>query len=291
MMAESELIDVIMCTWNSNKPWFRKCLLSIKREVDINHFIVVDRYSSDDTVRVIESIFPNAIVIQTNVNLGLARQIGIKQVDTRYFAFIDDDVELCKDWFSKLITFMSARGIGAVQGFGRFSIDYLDKLQIFALRTIKKEPIREITTRGLTHNTIILTTLVKDFKPPSMVHSWEDFLLTQHIIKKGYKWIAVNQVQMIHYMNAPRNIEDGLLYVLIKSFQRAKWDGAGSRLVQAKTLTRFMFDPIRTILFGLGATMYTLDPRTFLVNIVVALGLLIGFFSFRDHILPIKLRS
>lgn len=290
MMAESEPIDIIMCTWNSNKPWFRKCLLSIRREVDVHRFIVVDRYSSDDTISVIESIFPNAIVIQTNVNLAVARQIGIKQVDTRYFAFIDDDVELCKDWLRKLLPFIKGvEGIGAVQGFVRYSIDYLDSFAMFQLRYLIKGSIREITTRGLTNNTIILTNLVKDFKPPSMVHSWEDFLLTQHVLKKGYKWISVNQVQINHYMNAQSNITEGFLNVLLKQFERAKWTGAGARLVQAQTLTGFMFGRIRTILSGLGTTVFMLEPRAFLFSLVTAIGLLIGFFSFRNHILPQRL--
>lgn len=156
MIAKSEPIDIIMCTWNSNKPWFRKCLLSIRRQVDVCHFIVVDKYSYDDTVSVIKSIFPDAVVIQTNANLAVARAVGIRHVDTKYFAFIDDDVQLCKDWLTKLIRFIRDReGVGAVQGFTRYYIDYLDKCQIFGLRHLK-EPIQEITQRGNTHKTLVL---------------------------------------------------------------------------------------------------------------------------------------
>ena len=39
---DSQPIDVVMCTWNSSKPYFRRCLSSIKREVDVHHFVVVD---------------------------------------------------------------------------------------------------------------------------------------------------------------------------------------------------------------------------------------------------------
>ena len=45
MGADSELIDVVMCTWNSHRPWFHKCLFSIKREIPVHQFILVDRYS------------------------------------------------------------------------------------------------------------------------------------------------------------------------------------------------------------------------------------------------------
>lgn len=39
-------------------------------------------------------MFPNAKSILTNANLGIAQRVGIKSVDTRYFAFVDDDTEL-----------------------------------------------------------------------------------------------------------------------------------------------------------------------------------------------------
>jgi glycosyltransferase involved in cell wall biosynthesis len=280
-----------MCTWNSNKPWFRKCLLSIKREVNVHHFIVVDRYSSDGTLDVIRSVFPDAIIIQTNANLAVARKIGIGYVETKYFAFIDDDVELCKSWFTQLFSLIKRRTIiGAAQGFTRYFVDYLDKLAMFELRR-RKGLIREISRRGYCHNTIFLTKLVKDFKPPPMVHALEDFLLTQHIIKKGYKWVEVNHVQIIHYMNSPSNVGDSFLQGLLKEFERAKWTGAGVRLVKAQTLAGLIFSLLRLICYGVQAMIVTLDPRTLLFSGVTAFGLLSGFLFFREHITPIKLRQ
>jgi hypothetical protein len=64
-----EPIDVVMCTWNSNKFYFRKCLLSIKKEVDVHHFIVIDRFPSDGTLEVVRSVFPDAKIFQTYANL------------------------------------------------------------------------------------------------------------------------------------------------------------------------------------------------------------------------------
>ena len=282
MITESEPIDVIMCTWNSNKPWFRRCLLSIKREVNVRRFIVIDKYSSDDTISVIQSMFSNVEVIQTNSNLAVARKIGISHVETKYFAFIDDDVELCENWLSKLLAiFKNDETVGAVQGFTRYFIDYLDKLQISELR-FRKESTREITGRGLTHNTIILTSLVRDFKSSSIINSWEDFLLTQHVIRKGYKWVEAIHVQIIHYMNAPTKVGEGFFSELLKEFKRAKWTGSGARLVHAKTLAGIIFSCFATVYYGVLAMIFMLDPRTLVVNIVISLGLLIGFLSLKD---------
>lgn len=88
-------IDVVMCTWNSNQPYFEKCLKSVKREVPVHHFIVVDRFSRDGTVNVIKKYF-EPTVVYSNENLAKARMIGINLVDTEYFAFVDDDMELPK---------------------------------------------------------------------------------------------------------------------------------------------------------------------------------------------------
>jgi glycosyltransferase involved in cell wall biosynthesis len=53
---ESE-IDVVMPTWNSNKPYFEQVIKLIKEHVPVPRFIVVDRFSRDGTLSVIE-IFP-----------------------------------------------------------------------------------------------------------------------------------------------------------------------------------------------------------------------------------------
>jgi glycosyltransferase involved in cell wall biosynthesis len=44
-----------MLTKNSNRPWFRRVLAAIKREIPVHHFIVVDGYSTDGTVDVVRN--------------------------------------------------------------------------------------------------------------------------------------------------------------------------------------------------------------------------------------------
>lgn len=188
-MIDPELIDVIMCTWNSNKFYFPKCLLSIKREVGVHHFIVIDRYSSDGTLGVMRSVFPNAKIYQTNANLASARRIGITHVDTRYFAFIDDDIEVSEGWFAELISLIkSGKQIGAIQGSARYYVDYIEKASACAQKfelSLRKIHTREITGRGLTNNTIIMTEIVKDFNPSSVIHSSGRFPVDAARYKKG----------------------------------------------------------------------------------------------------------
>jgi glycosyltransferase involved in cell wall biosynthesis len=105
-----------MCTWNSNKPYFEKCLRSIVREVPIHHFIAVDSFSTDGTVDVIKKYFPDAVIITASLDLANKRRLGISYVDTQIFAFVDDDVVLSKGWLKTLMLSLQENNVGAVQG-------------------------------------------------------------------------------------------------------------------------------------------------------------------------------
>jgi len=99
-LQHTQSIDVVMLTKNSNKPWFRRVLNAIRREIPVHHFIVVDGYSVDGTVDVVREFFKDKIlVVKTKAPLGCARYLGMKAVDTEWFAFIDSDVEILPGWF------------------------------------------------------------------------------------------------------------------------------------------------------------------------------------------------
>jgi glycosyltransferase involved in cell wall biosynthesis len=66
MQLYNEAIDVVMLTKNSNKPWFRRVLATIKREIPVHHFIVVDGHSTDGTIDVVREYFGDRVkVIET----------------------------------------------------------------------------------------------------------------------------------------------------------------------------------------------------------------------------------
>ena len=111
-------IDVIMPTWNSNKPYFKRVLVAIKKYVPLHHLIIIDRFSGDGTLEIARNIFheDELVVIRSSARLAHARWIGIKHVDTPFFAFIDDDVEVMANWFKECYRVISlSRRIAAVQ--------------------------------------------------------------------------------------------------------------------------------------------------------------------------------
>lgn len=148
--------------------------------------------------------FVNNIIIETSKPLGFARFNAIQKVSTKWFAFIDDDILIpdIEAWFSILTSYIASdvgavEGIVLIKGLG----DQWDK----AINSLSpRKPVevpRSKWGRGYTHNTLIKTDLVKDWKPSSIkLEVLEDLELTKHIQAKGYKWLRV-PVKAYHIKN------------------------------------------------------------------------------------------
>jgi glycosyltransferase involved in cell wall biosynthesis len=214
-------IDVVMCTWNSNKPWFKIVLHSIRREIPICHFIVVDRFSNDGTQRVVKEIFPEAIIIESNLNLGRARAEAVKHVDTEWFVFVDDDIELFNGWFKAISKYLNP-AVGAIAFIALPEVEWLKKLSYSSRRIAESLGRKWILERGIyCTNTLVRTRLVKDWLPPSFISSGEDAHLSSHIISKGYNTIVLRDHYVIHH---------GVLG--LKSTKKKLWHYSGMRLVR-----------------------------------------------------------
>jgi glycosyltransferase involved in cell wall biosynthesis len=214
-------VDVAMCTWNSKKPWLKQCLASIKREIPSCHLIVVDRFSDDGTVEVVKRFFPEALIIESETNLGKARQEAIRHIDTDWFVFVDDDVELCNGWFSK-ITSNLTRDTGAIAGFTLPTLEWLKKLSLYN----NASGFQRVVPAIYLSNTLVRTNLVRDWSPPSFISSGEDMHLSQYITKKGYTMIILNELHVKHHG------QWGL-----SNAEKDLWHYSGARLVGYPRLT------------------------------------------------------
>ncbi|MFY7814443.1 MAG: glycosyltransferase family 2 protein [Chryseobacterium taeanense] len=74
------MVKIIIVNYNSGK-WIARCLSSIHKAGLINHAIIVDNASTDNSVPFIEQNFPQADIIKLSTNLGFgqANNIGIKK--------------------------------------------------------------------------------------------------------------------------------------------------------------------------------------------------------------------
>jgi glycosyltransferase involved in cell wall biosynthesis len=211
MSNEPRWIDVVILTKNSEKPLLKMCLESIYANVPVNRLIVVDGYSEDNTIRILKS-YPKVSIVQVKGSRGTARKEGIEEVETDWFAFVDSDLVLCKDWFTR-IKKQIASNTGAVWGVAipTAPSDLRRCLAVskFYRRSLEDTMLIEGRRRGMLHDTIIRTALVKDIRIPSQLHVWEDEYIKQHIMKKGFAWVSTKTAQCYHYANlSSRNIKD-----------------------------------------------------------------------------------
>ncbi len=189
-------IDVVLLTKNSDRM-LEPCLNSIYQNIPINRLIVVDGYSTDATLSILEKFqakYLNVNVILDHGTRATARQKGITNVETNWFVFVDSDVVLSKHWFEKAIKYVSDN-VGAVWGIEVWStIEKPSTLKLFLWITRK---IFEI--RGGTHDTLIRTDVVRDISIPASLHVFEDAYVKDWIQRKGFRVVSTYVPFCIHY--------------------------------------------------------------------------------------------
>jgi len=72
--------------------------------------IIIDNNSQDGTVELIESKYPDSILIKNEANKGVApaRNQGLKIAKGRYILILDADMELVENSLKKMLTFMDS---------------------------------------------------------------------------------------------------------------------------------------------------------------------------------------
>lgn len=279
-------IDVIMPTWNSNNLYFPKVIERIYKFVDLHRLIVVDRFSNDGTLEVLRKVVPKdkLLVKLSDCDLARARYLGIQQVKTPIFAFIDSDVLIPVNWQKCVERWMQNERVGAV------SIPLCGKKQWRSPkgpRIIK--PIKDLssrmviknglfwTIRGYTFATMIRTNIVKNWKPPTNLSALEDLSLSQHVVSKGFLWVELPEPCCYHV----KEIKHGS--GVSRYLKQGLWERANARIIGVKARYFLLETCSRTIGGTLNALVHQ-DPQSLLNNIFLRAGYLMGF------LLPQKFR-
>jgi len=189
-------VDVVLLTKNSERV-LEKCLASVYENVPVNQLIVVDGYSTDGTLKILDRFnnkYHNVKVTLDKGTRATAREKGIRQVTTDWFMFVDSDVVVCQNWYKKALKHLDKTS-GAVWGIEVWStIQNQATLKMF-LRVTRKI----FDLRGGTHDTLIRTDLVKDIRIPRNLHVFEDAYIKDWITNKGYRVVACYNPYCIHY--------------------------------------------------------------------------------------------
>ena len=194
--ASSEKVDVVVLTKNSERV-LERCLNSIYKNLPVNRLIIVDGYSTDSTLKIIERFrkkYGNVILLMDNGTRGSARMKGIREVRTEWFVFVDSDVVLCNQWYERAKRFMKD-DVGGIWG-----IEIWDGLQHSAALKLFLVVTRKIFyLRGGTHDMLVRREAVEDIKIPRDLHVFEDMFIKEWIEGKGYRVIATYDPYCIHY--------------------------------------------------------------------------------------------
>ena len=189
-------VDVVLLTFNSERM-LKECVQSIYENVPVGQLIVVDGYSIDRTISILNKFnekHGNIKIVFDRGNRATARQKGISYVSTDWFMFVDSDVVLCKGWYKKAQKYAETN-VGAIWGIEVWSTIKNPKLLKIFLTITRK--IFEV--RGGTHDTLIRTDLVKDIRIPTNLHVFEDAYIKEWITSRGYRVVACYIPFCIHY--------------------------------------------------------------------------------------------
>jgi len=136
----------------------------------------------------LENIPVNKLIVETSKPLGEARRRAIAQVETPFFAFIDDDMEISPSWYKVVKAFMLP-DVGCVLG-GVKDVG----LGIFDRVATAPTRYREFKfdERIFTNNILIRTDVVRDWVPsPNRQICYEDLDIGNHVMRRGYKVIGI----------------------------------------------------------------------------------------------------
>jgi glycosyltransferase involved in cell wall biosynthesis len=191
-----QAIDVVILTRNSECV-LNECLRSIYENVPVNRLIIVDRFSADETLKIIERYnreYGNIIVLLREGTRAMARQEGIEKVVTEWFMFVDSDVVLCKDWFKKAWKFVDEE-VGAIWG-----VDVPGNIKSpFLLKILTQVSMRSFSARGGTHDILVRHEAVKDIEIPGNLHVYEDAFIKNWVLEKGHKVVSTYDPYCIHF--------------------------------------------------------------------------------------------
>jgi GT2 family glycosyltransferase len=111
-------VSLILVTWNSAR-FLPRCLDGIARQTfsDIE-LIAVDNASTDDSVAIVQSRFPEVILIRNATNEGFARAVnqGVARASGEYVQLVNPDAFLEPEYVARLVDALAAEGYGSATG-------------------------------------------------------------------------------------------------------------------------------------------------------------------------------
>ncbi|MEX2739429.1 MAG: glycosyltransferase [Candidatus Wukongarchaeota archaeon] len=190
-------VDVIICT-KDRSHFLKKAVEQARMFIPTNDVIVVESSVSPNKKLLkglnVETVFT------PNVKLGYARQQGLLKAKTKYVVFLDDDLEIEKNWFYPLFkALISDSKVLAVssQVVYRSELDSVLTKVYYASPTIPK--FWRKRQGGSAGASLMERQKILDIGGYNVnVHRGEDTELFFRLQRKGLKWIRVTDSVAYH---------------------------------------------------------------------------------------------
>jgi len=108
-MTRDKNIAVVILNWNGAKylKQFLPSILAHSQEADI---IVIDNCSTDDSIQLLNDVYPAVKSIQLEKNYGFAEgyNLGLKNLNYDYFVLLNSDVEVPENWLGPQIEYLES---------------------------------------------------------------------------------------------------------------------------------------------------------------------------------------
>jgi glycosyltransferase involved in cell wall biosynthesis len=212
-----QAVDVVVLTKNS-EHLLNRCLASIYENVPVKTLIVVDGYSTDNTLKIVDKTrrrHGNVVVLSMNGTRAKAREAAIRLVTTDWFMFVDSDVILSRGWFKRAQQNVED-DVGAVWGLNIDVIPNMTKDKRFVkLQSLIARQCFYL--RGGTHDTLIRRRAVDGIKIPEQLHAYEDAYIMDWIKKSGYRAVVGDDVYCLHFKPPQNwNLEHGVSEAILE---------------------------------------------------------------------------
>lgn len=182
-------VDVVIPTWNSARTLGRT-LESIETEIHPSRTIIIDRDSEDGTIEIAKS--HGCVILRDLVSLGSARMKGIRESNTEWIVFIDDDIIVTTNFLARMERFIDD-DTGAIWS-PCLSVVEPHRSAFLASyeRIFKKKDSYSLhpMDRGYTNATLVRRNLILDLDISDM-NAWEDWVITQRVLGSGKRWLVV----------------------------------------------------------------------------------------------------
>jgi len=195
-------LDVVMATMNSasrvNERFFRHVLSAIFREIPVNRLIVVDDDSRDSTLKILKE-FEDVKIVNGLGSLGKAREIGIRNVETPWFYFIDDDNVIPRKFHEKMLKHVNDK-VGMVHAvpFNPSQTWYAKHEMILSRMYSYFRRVEGATRRGYTGATLMRLEAVRDMTVPP-ISRMEDYRIKKYLEENGWEVKTALDVSVVHY--------------------------------------------------------------------------------------------